>query len=502
MDIFILRDGEEIGPFGKETTQTLLSQGSVAENDLAWRPGMADWVPLSVIFNSWDEGSDASPEGANPPGALSPAADSANAQEEAATPKQKAFLTYLGINIPETLTKQQAAVHLNDAMEDTALAPRVGKWNEDRLRLHPDLFAAEIHARRENRANHFFDVCQTEGAEYFPKITKAHCQVLVGFLDVKFPSWDARMENAAKDYFYPAIAEKFPQLIDRHWRGRFHYAEASHATPPPTRRQARRPTRPMAKKPVSPVVAIVRGLVAGAVILGALYLGQRFIPPWLAKRSAEKEASAATPAAAVQKAVEGKEGVASATQAQNTNDAGKEEETQGKAPRKKKKKADSVASTSAPATTRSTTGENASPPGSVASVAPQSGNAAADPSMAAAPPAPVPTAPADPTMAAAPPAPDSGMAPGTAPAAGDAAAVAKTNLVLTKPVELQMTYGKIKLPVGTAVKLVSREAAMVKVNYQNTVMMLPASSTDIDSGAGAPGGAAPNSPAPPAPAPN
>ena len=124
-------------------------------------------------------------------------------------------------------------------MEDPALAARVGKWNEERLRLHPELFAAEISARRENRANHFFDICQTEGAEYFPKITKAHCQVLVGFLDVKFPAWDARMDTAAKDYFFPAIAEKFPQVIDRQWRDRFHYAEASNAAPEPARRQVR-----------------------------------------------------------------------------------------------------------------------------------------------------------------------------------------------------------------------------------------------------------------------
>ena len=495
MDIYILRDGEEIGPFGKETTQTLLSQGSVAENDLAWRPGMPDWVPLSEIFKSWVDNLHASVDEPNPPGASSPVADSANIQEEAATPKQRAFLTYLGIEIADTLTKQKAAVLLNDAMEDPALAPRVGKWNEERLRLHPDLFAAEISARRENRANHFFDVCQTEGAEYFPKITKAHCQVLVGFLDVKFPAWDARMENAAKDYFYPAIAEKFPQLIDRQWRGRFHYAEASNAAPEPSRRQAPRPTRGISKKAVSPVVAVVRGLVAGAVILAALYLGQRLIPPWFAKRSAENKAAAArTPDAAEQKAAPGKEEGANITQTQNTNNAGKEDETPGKGS-KKKKKAAAVASASAPAATPATAVENSSPPASMASAATPPGNAAADPSMAGAATPPVPPAPADPAMAAAPPAPDSGMTPGAAPPAGDAPAT-RTNLVLTKPVELQMTYGKIKLPVGTAVKLVSREATMVKVNYQNTVMMLPASSTDIDSGT-VPSGASTGSTAPP-----
>ena len=50
MDIYILRDGKEIGPFSEETTQTLLKQGSVVIGDLAWRPGMEKWVPLHDVL--------------------------------------------------------------------------------------------------------------------------------------------------------------------------------------------------------------------------------------------------------------------------------------------------------------------------------------------------------------------------------------------------------------------------------------------------------------------
>ncbi len=56
----------------------------------------------------------------------------------------------------------------------------------------------------------------------------------------------------------------------------------------------------------------------------------------------------------------------------------------------------------------------------------------------------------------------------------------KTSVVLTKPVDVQLTYGKIKLPPGTPLTLISHEGAMVKVMYLKSVLTIPASSTDID----------------------
>ena len=43
MDIYILRDGKEIGPLSEETTQTMLKDGSIVMGDFAWCPGMSDW---------------------------------------------------------------------------------------------------------------------------------------------------------------------------------------------------------------------------------------------------------------------------------------------------------------------------------------------------------------------------------------------------------------------------------------------------------------------------
>lgn len=58
--------------------------------------------------------------------------------------------------------------------------------------------------------------------------------------------------------------------------------------------------------------------------------------------------------------------------------------------------------------------------------------------------------------------------------------VAKTNLVLTKVVEVQLTYGKITLRPGTAVKLISRQGQTVRVSYGGNVINVPVSSTDLE----------------------
>jgi hypothetical protein len=405
MDIFILSDGKEIGPFSEETAQTLMKQGSVAATDLAWRSGMADWAPLGEMLSfrcepgapeQATEGSaEASPGG--PPPADTP-------QIEPATAKQRAFLAHLAIGTPDDLSMEEASVLLKNATEDPALAERISKWSEERLRLHPDLFAAEIHARKESRANHFFEICQTEGARYFTRITKAHCQVLVAFLDVKFPSWDSRMQDAASNYFFPAIAEKFPQLIERQWKDHFHYAEG-----PGTESIRKAPTTRIGKRPVTPLVAISRGCVIGVAVLGALYLGQRMLPRWMASRSAGTKASE-------QILLPSNQPPSAASTENSTSPAPLAPGSQN--PKKKDK-------TSAKKRARAEPVED-----SPVAAAPPAEKAQSDPSGPSTPPA----SSSDLSPAPAAPAADN-PAPASAPSQ-EAAARSKSNLVLTKAVEL------------------------------------------------------------------
>ena len=260
MDIYILRNHRQIGPFSDDATQTLLRQGTVSAEDLAWRPGIPKWLPLGEVLNTLSSGTGESP---------SPPAVPAGANPEPATAQQTAFLSYFGIVLPEGITKEASEELISAATADPANAERLTQWNEERLRLHPDLFAAEVPTKKVDRVQVLLERCQTDGAAYFTGVTKAHCQVLVTALDVKFPRWDADEAGAVENYFFPAIAEKFPQLVNKAWRGRLHYREGAASATGATRKA---PTARLVHSSTSPVAAIARGILLGLVILAALLL--------------------------------------------------------------------------------------------------------------------------------------------------------------------------------------------------------------------------------------
>ena len=466
MDIYILRDGKEIGPFSEETTQTLLKQGSVAIGDLAWSPGMAKWVPLHDVLYP------APP----PPPPQTPPPHPTSTEEaplsislpkgEPATAKQKALLSYLGISFSPDLTKDQAAILVNDAMEEPKHTGRLAQWNKERFTLHPDLFASEMHERKENRATHYYELCQGEGAEYFTKVTKAHTQVLIGYLDVKFPNWDAREDEAAWNYFYPAIAEKFPQLVNKGWKDKFKYATGPKVAAGLTRRPSSTPIVVKAKTP-APVAALVRGVFFGAIILGMLFFGKKVLDGGGEKAKTDT-VTAASPAP--------KPDLPALPPIAKNENPNQLQPIDALPP---------VAPADMPAKLAANPLADAPPMAEPKPVDPFA------PPMAA-------TAPADPF--AAPAAPADPFAVPVAPVAP--IIVPGMALRVTKPVEVQLAFGKAKLIAGTAVKLVSQEGANLRVNYLNSVIVIPAASTNIDAvPAPAPMAPAPATTFSPAPAP-
>jgi hypothetical protein len=500
MDIFILHDGQESGPHTEKAVHDLLQQGGIAETDLAWCSGMSDWTPLREVL-------------ASRPAAVSvetsPPAES-TAKFEPATAKQKALLSYLGVALSADLSRDQAARLVNDAMEDPNNTERLALWNEERLRLHPELFATEIQAKKENRANRFFELCQTQGAEYFSGITKAHCQVLVGFLDVKFPHWDAREAEAAEHYFFPAVAEKFPQLVYKQWRGRLHYVGAMKVSSEIVRQS---PTSKLRQSAVSPAVAISRGLVLGVFLLGVLYLGYRTMHPVVTAAPTDSTPPISTNspppiaprATNVAAAARSSPAETTATAPQNLPPIEPVPTTSSAAP-VTVTGTDLSTPVAMPATAAAAVPEAAMNPAPMAAVAPDPASPMAAPPMAPAavldpammainstalanapmaalpgtePPVPVQpppaTTPAPALLPSTPPAP----VPST-PEAPATTSAAKTNLLLTKSVEIPLAYGKIMLPPGTAVRLVSRQGAILKVSYQNSIISVPVASTDLE----------------------
>jgi len=486
MDIYILQNGEETGPFSIETARTLLQQGTVSEADFAWCPGMPKWIPLPELLAS----------GPTAPAEAAEAEKSPAAKADPATPKQKAFLSYFSIPVPAELTRDQAALLVNDTMEEAAHSERLARWNEERLRLHPELFAAEIQARKENRANHFFELCQTSGAQYFSGVAKAHCQVLVSYLDVKFPNWDARESEAAEHYFFPAVAEKFPQLLHKEWRGRLHYADGKKISQQLTHKS---PTSKLRRTATSPLVATVRGLVLGVLILGVFYLAHRAMEAdTIAATPPTPPATTADPGLALEKTPTASAKITTSPEAapiapQNLpaiKPLAPVAETQPAPPAPPAAPPAETAVATAPLAAMTPPMAAVADP-TMAPVTPMAPMpAAVDTAPMAALPGQEPPSPVPPPAATLPLAGVLPNAPAT-PAEPTAAPIdyaasipplpmVKTDLVLTKPVEVALAYGKIMLSPGTPVKLVTRQGAVLKVSYQNRVITVPAASTDIE----------------------
>ena len=212
-DIYIFLNSEERGPFDSHRIGRMIDEGSLRLSDRAWRPGMPDWTTLEKALNS----------------GRAPARDLP--APEPASPKQKAFLSYMNIPFSAGATKEQAALLVNEAMENPPDPGRLARWAEERLRLHPELYASDLQAKKENRPAAFYERVLAEGAECFHDVSRAHCQVLIQFLDMKYPNWDARDKEATWDYFFPALAEKFPQVVNKAWKGRLHYPQGPRVDP-------------------------------------------------------------------------------------------------------------------------------------------------------------------------------------------------------------------------------------------------------------------------------
>ena len=165
MEIFVLRNGEQIGPFSEETVQSQLKRGGLLPTDKAWRKGLPEWVPLGEVMN---------PASSEPPPAPGASGVRGVAATKAPTQKQMALLKYLGATFDGEITYEEAAVAICKALESPKLTSRFTKWGDEKLRLHPQLFQDEIDYRRTNRVSLYLDLCQGEGAKVVKDVTKAH----------------------------------------------------------------------------------------------------------------------------------------------------------------------------------------------------------------------------------------------------------------------------------------------------------------------------------------
>jgi hypothetical protein len=373
------------------------------------------------------------------------------------------------ISFPADIGREQAAMLVNDAMEDPKNATRLKRWEEEKLRLHPDLFADEIKARKENRSQRFLEICQTEGSEFFSGVTKAHTQVLVGYLDVTFPNWDQNDQTAKFDYFFPAISEKFPQLVTKAGKGRFSYPDGPKVAPELARGAVVRRSKPKA----SPVAAIARGVFLGVVLLAAIYGGKTFY-----ERFARKAPQAAAEIPPPPPEIDG---------STYASLPGIPEEPPAATETTKV----AVSPTQAIAATTANPAPAPTEPAATTPAEPATTNprplTASDPTMAktagnsplppgtslfdSGPPAAIPPPPPDPNE----------LAPGSAPAPIAAVTPQKAVVRITKATTVSLKFGTSTLNAGIVVPFVSADATTVRVRFGPDIIAIPLGNTDYKS---------------------
>ncbi len=439
MEIFVIHEGQQMGPFNEENIQKLLKSGGLRGDDLGWSKGLPGWLPINEVLAPGSERPSAPP----PAPGMSGIRAVSGVVRKLATNKQKALLKFIGASFEEDITKLEAAEAISEALENPKLTPRFQKWGDEKLRLHPDYFQDEIDYRRANRVSRLVELCETDGADAVKGVTKAHVQVLVESLDRKHPKWDADPVAALWERLLPAIAEHFPPLMREGWKTRHDSAHAPEPAP-------------------SAAHAALRGIVYGVGLLVLILGGVHF---WRDKSE--------TPAP-VNVAVVSLAPAPTATPAE-------------------------------PPTVSALPPQEPAPP-----AVPEAPLAALAPEVAPAPVVavvPMPEVPAAPPASLTPmPTPASVDAVPVAPAmplvppAATTAAVAKNMVTITKPVSVQLQFGKVTLAPGTKMRLIKLEGPNVRVNFNNNVILIPLAMTDADPNAPAPAPVPLGTPSVPAPA--
>ena len=465
MDIFIIREGRQAGPFSEDAVKAFLTEGTARPADMGWTKGMAEWRPLSEVLRVSSapvNGAAAGAESETPPSAAT-----LIAAETPATAKQKAFLKYLGAEFGENLTKQRAALAVSDALETPKLQPRIRKWHDDKVRLHADIFQDEIDYRRANRTNRYLERIQTEGADVLKDVTKAHVQVLVESLDKKNPGWESEPEAALWDHLLPAIGGHFPQLVQPAHKGLMKSGGGSRIARAATRGLSAAASIVMPRPQTGTLGAMLRGVILGVIALGGILLGHHY---WQKSR---------TQAAPVAPASPEKKDTPPATVAAN-DPAPKEAapELPGKL----------VAENKLPELPPGLPPEKPAAPAPDPVPAPSAPNdpPAPAPAMNAEKPA-VPAAPATPEeKPTAPPPAAPAMTP-EAPAPAAPAAVTppqpsapRATVKLTQGIGVMLPNGQVKLLAGTVLRYLATEGPNIRVSWNNNVFFVPALATDIN----------------------
>ena len=242
MEIYLLRGGKETGPFDWEAVEEMYRRGEIGEMDYGWRSGLVKWERVGEFLRV-----------GKVTGRESGVVEGVKAEE---------LPTFGTVKLAEA-EMVRVEVRVEESKKEALTGEERKVWQAERAIIYQEF-------------------CQSVGVEYFTKVSKAHCLVVIGYLDERFPDWDGEVAEASRRYFFPAMAEKFPQLVVAGWRGKLRFEGEKKTVSTAGEGKAWAGWRAVRAIPWPP---LGRAVVLGGILVGMGWFVFKLSAPAVGKRS-------------------------------------------------------------------------------------------------------------------------------------------------------------------------------------------------------------------------
>jgi hypothetical protein len=188
---FYSKDGSDVqGPIDVDDLRQMRAEGILTSQTQVCMEGTQTWRPIATV-----------------------------APTAPATPKQIAYLSYMGVADPDRISKDEVAIVLNKLFDTPdmklwrQLRQKQEDWATDRFILYPDLYARDIEYMLHEelpRAFHAFVRSRMVGAS--ETLTKAKIRQVIDALSQESNQWWQAKNK--RDVFFTKLSAMFPACVD------------------------------------------------------------------------------------------------------------------------------------------------------------------------------------------------------------------------------------------------------------------------------------------------
>lgn len=208
------------------------------------------------------------------------------------SPKQAAYLQYLGLPVPETLKQARTLIAAAHDSSDPQVQTKCGSWKHERAWLYPDLYPGLLEEYRSRRAKHLVEYNNSSRGVGCPlkRLTIAKAEQLLQWMDYQQPNWDRHFYSGefqflSHDVFdhiiVPAVTDYDPTLFKRGYAPKAALIKQQFSSYPITTK-SRKPAPAKAPNSPSPyrqaLLLLVLALTLAAAILFALHYFLQPVP--------------------------------------------------------------------------------------------------------------------------------------------------------------------------------------------------------------------------------